>query len=123
MHEHAPADALDAVGTGLVHGFTRDDVVLDLLVGELVERHVGHIDKGQALGGMRGGRVACLNDADAGCDLVRAPRKLTEHGARFVLGCRLAQNLAVKGDDGVGRDRQLIGLGMFGGNGGGFGAC
>ena len=64
-----------------------------------------------------------LNDADAGCDLVRAARKLTEHGARLVLGCRLAQNLAVKGDDGVGRDRQLIGLGILGSNGSRLGAC
>ena len=97
--------------------------MLDLLVGELVERHVGHIDKRQALGGMRGGRIACLNDADAGCDLVRAARKLTEHGARLVLGCRLAQNLAVEGDDGVGRDGQLIGLGILGSNGSRLGAC
>ena len=52
MHEHASSCALNAVGAGLVHGLTRGDVVLDLLVGELVERHVGHIDKGQAFGGM-----------------------------------------------------------------------
>lgn len=46
-----------------------------------------------------------------------------EHGAGFVLVCRLAQKLAIEGDDGVGRDSQLIGLGVLGGNGGGLSAC
>ena len=119
---HAPADALDAVGAGFVHGLARGDVALNLLVGELIERHVGHIDKRQALGGVRGCGVSGSNDADAGCDLVRAPRELVEHGAGFVLVCRLTQNLAIEGDDGVGRNGQLTGIGVLGGNGGSLGA-
>ena len=72
---------------------------------------------------MRSCSVAGFNDADAGCDLVRAARKLAEHGACLVPVCRLAQNMAVKGDNSIGRDGQFVGLGMLGGNGGGFGAC
>ena len=71
---------------------------------------------------MRGCDVSGSNDADAGCDLVRAPRELVEHGAGFVLVCRLTQNLVIEGNDGVGRDGQLIGLGVLGGNGGSLSA-
>ena len=121
MHEHAAACALDAVGSGLVHGFAGGNIALDLLLGKLIERHVGHIDKRQALGGMRSCSVAGFNDADAGRHLVRAARKLAEHGARLVLVCRLTQNHAIEGDDGIGRDGQFVGLGMLGRDGSSFG--
>ena len=71
---------------------------------------------------MWSGGVSGPNDADAGCHLVRATRELVEHGAGLVLVCRLTQKLAIEGDDGVGRDGQLIGLGVLGGNGGSLSA-
>ena len=89
---------LDGVGAGFVVGFAGGEVAGDVVVGKLREVDEGVFDESAALG------VREANESDAGEDGVGASGKLFEHVAGIVGGARLAEDVAVEGDDGVGSD-------------------
>ena len=96
--DEARGYALDGVGAGFVEGFAGGEVAVNVFSGELGEMDESGFDESAALG------VGKTNERDAGEDDVGAARKLFEHVAGVVGGARLAEDVGVEGDDGVGGD-------------------
>ena len=86
---------LNAVGAGFVEGLILTDIVGYLFIGEFLEGDVG-------ADGAADGLVA-LEEAVAGIYLVRLAAEFAQHGAGIISIARLAENLAVADDNGVGR--------------------
>src|SRR6266851_7724517 len=106
---------LDGVGAGFVVRFAGGEVAGDFFVIELGEMDVSRFDEGAALG------VGKADESDTGDDGVGAGGKFFEHVTSVVRGARLAEDVAIKGDLGVGSDDD----GRAGGAGGykfGFGS-
>ena len=106
--------ALDSVGAGFVVGFAGGEIAGDFFVIELGEMDVSRFDESAAFG------VGKADEGDAREDGVRAAGKFFEHVAGVVRGARLAEDVAIEGDLGVGADDD----GWAGGAGGdelGFG--
>src|ERR1700737_894713 len=94
----AAGAALNGVGAGFVVGFVGGKVAGDFFVIELGEMDVSGFDESAAFG------VGKANESDAREDGVRAAGKFFEHVAGVVGGARLAEDVAVEGDLGIGAD-------------------
>src|SRR5216684_347953 len=88
--------ALDGVGAGFVVWFAGGEVAGDFFGIELGKMDMSRFDEGAALG------VGKANEGDTGEDRVRAGGKSFEHVAGVVGGARLAEDVAVESDFGVG---------------------
>src|SRR5688500_1549707 len=102
--EVVPIDALDdrravslnAVRARLVHGLPGGDVALDLVIVELAERDVHRFHLRL--------HAAAARHRHGGMHHVPAPGEGAEHAASIGPVTRLAEDLAIHLDDGVGRD-------------------
>ena len=93
-----PAQALDAVGAGLVHGLPGGDILADLLVCQGPEGHLGLLHLGEDL--------VPPADRDPGANLVGAPGQGGQHGAGLLLPFGLSQDFPVPDHHGVRPDDQ-----------------
>lgn len=98
--------ALDAIGSGFVHGLAAHEVVDELLVVDEVEEDLGNLDLADHAGAGDGG--------DSGEDLVGASGEELEYAARVGLIDGFAEDFAVEDDGGVGaQDDEGVGGVVF----------
>ena len=91
--------ALDAIGTGLVHGFAGGYICFNFLVRQRPEMQVGDLGKGFA--------AAVGNDGAAGHHLMVPAGQQLQHFHRLLMGVGFAQNLPLADHNGVRRHHNV----------------